>query len=182
MTNIACLGWGSLIWDPGDLPIQRHWFKDGPLIPVEFARQSNDEQITLVIVPSAHPVRSLWALMDCDSVGEARKRLRVREGTGDQYIDDWSRGSRSPDCIPGLNEWVLGKNIDSVIWTGLPPKFRKENNRLPSEEEVLAHLRKLRGTARDNAERYIRRAPRQVDTAYRRRIEAELQWLPNREW
>ena len=38
--KIACLGWGSVIWDPRALPIQREWFKDGPFAPVEFTRQS----------------------------------------------------------------------------------------------------------------------------------------------
>ena len=180
MTNIACLGWGSLIWDPRNLPIRRYWFKDGPLIPLEFARQSEDDRITLVITLAARPVRSLWALMDSDSLEEAKERLRLREGrTKPEYIGDWSRGQLSPVSIPGLSEWALTRNVDSVVWTALPPKFKGENNRQPGVEDVLQHLQELSGTKQDAAEKYIRRAPRQIDTAYRRRIEAELQWLPS---
>ena len=179
MTNVACLGWGSLIWDPRDLPIRRYWFDDGPLIPLEFARQSKDDRITLVITLAARPVRSLWALMDSDDLEDAKERLRLREGrTKPEYIGDWSRGGRSPDEIPELSEWALARNVDSVVWTALPPRFKGENNRQPGVEDVLRYLQALTGTARDAAEQYIRRAPRQIDTAYRRRIEAEFQWLP----
>ena len=179
MTTIACLGWGSLIWDPRDLPIRGCWFDDGPLIPLEFARQSVDDRITLVISPDARPVRSLWNLMDSDNLEDAKEQLRLREGrTKPKYIGNWSRGKRSPDRIPDLREWTLARNLDSVIWTALPPRFKGEDHRQPGVEEVLGHLRALSGTARDKAEEYIRRAPRQIDTAYRRRIEAELHWLP----
>ena len=179
MTNIACLGWGSLIWCHKNLPIRRHWFEDGPLIPLEFARQSKDDRITLVISLAARPVRSLWALMDSDSLEEAKERLRLREGrTKPEYIGDWSRGGRSPDEIPELSEWALARNVDSVVWTALPPRFKGDDNRHPGVEDVLRYLQALSGTARDAAEQYIRRAPRQIDTAYRRRIEAEFQWLP----
>lgn len=177
MINIACLGWGSLIWKPGDLPIRGGWLKDGPLVPVEFARESKGNRITLVIVPTARPVQSLWALMDGDSLEQARDQLRIREDTASRHIHYWSRGRSCPAWNPELSRWAIARNVDAVIWTGLPPKFKKEDHRLPSVEEVIGYLANLSGTARMDAEEYVRRAPGQVDTEYRRRIEAELLWV-----
>jgi hypothetical protein len=50
--------------------------------------------------------------------------------------------------------------------------------RVPSLAEVLVHLDGLRGAERDRAEEYIRKAPRQVATAYRAAIENTFGWTP----
>ena len=176
MATIACLGWGSLIWDPRELPIQRTWFADGPFLKVEFLRQSKDKRITLVLDSSATPVRSLWAVMDANDLPTAREALRMREGCKDSGISSWSRGAAAPSNVVELPEWAAAHGVDSVVWTGLPAKIG-EDERRPSIEEVLNHLRALKGAERDNAEKYVRRAPRQIDTEYRRRIEAELGWV-----
>ena len=177
--NIACLGWGSLIWNPRGLPIRRYWFDDGPLLPVEFVRQSADGRITLAVESSARPVRVLWALMDTEDTEEACKALGQREGIAEanlaRHVGRWPQGTAEPH--PRIKQWARARDLDAVIWTALPPQLEGVK-RTPSEKEVIAYLQRLRGTKRDEAERYIRRAPRQIDTAYRRGIEAALQWRP----
>lgn len=179
MTVIACLGWGSLVWDTRELPIQRTWFEDGPFIHVEFARQSNDGRITLVLEPDATPVRSLWAVMDTSEIEAARKTLCEREGIPPKkehiHIGSWSSGQLSPKLIPGLPEWANARGVRHVVWTALPPKFNGIEQ-TPTQVQVVQYLSSLTGAQRNNAERYIRFAPKQIDTAYRRRIEAAFNW------
>lgn len=180
--TIACLGWGSLVWDPRELPIRRQWFEDGPLLPIEFLRQSSDNRVTLVLAPDVPLVRSLWAIMDSSDLATAREQLRKREGTltkHPEHIASWSQGDIDPPLF-ALTEWAAAHGVGSVIWTALPPKFGGVE-RTPTLAEVIAHLRSLRGTERDNAERYIRHAPAQIDTPIRRAIEAELGWTAIRD-
>jgi len=179
LTKIACLGWGSLIWDPRELPIRRYWFDDGPLAQIEFTRKSSDERITLVIDSKAEPVRLLWAQMLPMTLQGAKEALRDREGLREvkgweAKIKGWSATEKAPSLIPGLADWARAHEIEAVVWTSLSPKFDDKDR--PTIEDVVAHLKSLNGTMRENAERYIRRAPLQIDTEYRRRIEAELGW------
>jgi hypothetical protein len=177
--RIACLGWGSLIWNTGILPIQREWFKDGPFAPIEFTRQSSDGRMTLVIDPTASPVRLLWAHMLSLDLASAREALRDREGiTAKEWqskIGAWQHGEPAPAIIPDLDRWADAHGLDAAIWTALGPKF-DNREASPSADQVVQYLRRLTGTVRDNARRYIERAPRQIDTEYRRRIEAALGW------
>jgi hypothetical protein len=184
MPRIACLGWGSLVWNPGGLPIQREWFKDGPLIQVEFLRKSENGRMTLVLHESAVAVRSLWAIMDASEIDRAREDLRAREGVCkanmDRDIRAWSapeENSSSPRLILELPQWSKARSIDAVIWTALGPKF-DANTDVPTAAQVIPYLQSLTGRASEEAERYIRYAPAQIDTSYRRAIEAALQWTP----
>src|SRR5205085_4025861 len=84
--KIACLGWGSLVWDPRSLHVRSQWFTDGPLLPIEFARESKDKRITLAITSGSPAVRSLWALSSFDSVDAAKTDLALREDIEENNI------------------------------------------------------------------------------------------------
>jgi len=176
---IACLGWGSLVWDPRELPIRKEWFKDGPFVPVEFTRQSTDGRITLVIEAHAMPMRVLWALMVPADLQVAERALCRREGIRDKDcssgIGSWQHEQAAPANIPGLSTWAEGHGVDAVVWTALGSRFKNED-RSPSADEVIEYLRELRGSIRECAKRYVEQTPAQIDTDYRREIEAVLGW------
>jgi hypothetical protein len=180
---IVCIGWGSLIWDRRNLDVDGLWRVDGPMLPVEFARQSSDGRITLVLGRGFAPVPALWSVFNTRDLAEARESLRVREdiprSRAAESIAQWRRGehaSAEPETtIPG---WAAARNLEAAVWTNLRPKFAGTNGRIPTESEVVAYLRTLEGQARAAAEEYVRCAPRQIATAYRRAIEKALDWTP----
>ena len=184
--NIVYLGWGSLVWAPRELPIQRYWFDDGPFAPVEFTRLSNDGRMTLVLDGNAWPVRLLWARSTLTDPAEAREALKEREGITardwEPLVPVWRTGCGAPPNIPSLPEWADAHEVDVAIWTALEPRYRgngttRYTKERPTVDWVLHHLKQLTGTRRDLAEQYIRCTPPQIDTEYRQRIEAALGWV-----
>jgi hypothetical protein len=177
---IAFLGWGSLVWDPGALPINHQWHADGPYVRAEFLRKSNNGRLTLVLALAADPVRSLWTTFDGSGLSQACEALRTREGIPvknlDRSIGSWSRGDPNPECILDIEPWAASRGIESVVWTSLPPKFNEQDGVGPSADEAVEYLSGLKGPTRVLAEQYIRQAPQQVDTTYRRKFEAALGW------
>lgn len=143
---------------------------------VEFARESNDGRVTLVLYPGARPVPSLWARMEAHDVEQARHDLGSREGIPrrrwPELIGAWPQDSS--ECILGIEEWARARELDAVVWTALGANF---DGGQPLGDQVIRHFQTLRGERREKAEEYVRRAPRQIDTEVRRRIEEDLNRL-----
>ncbi len=181
--RIACVAWGSLVWDPRDLLIRRPWFNDGPLLPIEFCRQSSDGRITLVITPGHPCVRTLWALFSVDDLDGAVESLRSREGipakNSDLHIGRWANNKPQNQIEVEIASWARKKRIDAVVWTALPPKFDGKDDVTPCAEEIVAYLKRLPFEKKRHAEQYVRKAPIQIDTDYRRKIQDDIGWTPS---
>jgi len=180
--KIAVLGWGSLIWDKRDLRIKGKWSKDGPHLPVEFARVSCDGRLTLVLFPGASKVQVLWAYMDADSLEEAIDNLKEREGTSENRIgfvqvsSGRHRCNVVPNTIDDIRQWSTEKNIEAIIWTNLQPKFKEKTGTEFTEDNVIKYLKDLRDDMKSEAEKYVRNAPAQIRTRMRELIEQRLGW------
>ena len=207
---IVCLGWGSLIWNLRNLPVNssgcldnhrrnsaKKWFSNGPWLlngpslPVEFARQSKDGRITLVITPDVKPIQVFSAVMDVTSMEAALCALAERE-TGTRIplekttkiVGFWSRkpsDSSNPETHPEVEciaKWAETLNYDGVVWTALKPKFRRKDE-TPTIDQVLEYLcRDLSGDKLERAKEYVRRTPASIQTEYRYEIERALGWTP----
>ncbi len=193
--RIACLAWGSLVWDPRELPMIGNWKKNGPSVKVEFLRKSADGRITLVLSPEARPVTSEWCLLNADSLDSAMLALASREGVNTKLkssvhkgIGYWKHGAKLPRGMVNLQQWAIRHNITYVVWTKLGPKHPdKDRKEIPNSEDIINYLKNLKKTAESTknpidiltlakAEEYVRRTPTQIRTRLRKVIEDLLGW------
>ncbi|CAI2718692.1 hypothetical protein [Nitrospina watsonii] len=114
----------------------------------------------------------------------ARRQLADREGCGIEHIGVMTAAGRTESALPPallviLKMWMESKNLSGVVWTELPCGFKANPGHLPAIEDVCAYLEGLieRGE-HENAEEYIRKAPRQIVTPYRSAIEQRFGWTP----
>jgi hypothetical protein len=63
-----------------------------------------------------------------------------------------------------------------LFWTDLPGKVDGVDEQVPTIEQATSYLRTLDNNTRATAEEYIRRAPKQIETEYRRKFETEFNW------
>jgi hypothetical protein len=169
----ACIGYGSLVWNPGSLPVAGEWKTNGPHLPIELTDQEGT-RMCLALTPGADAVETLWILLDVHGLEEAISALAEREQMTREELDDpsvgaWSRSRKQGMCADRVEVWAEQNELDGVVWTALRPRFKGILGRVPSGDEVVDFLGDLRrrGVA-DRAEEYIRRAP--VQTAYLRRV------------
>lgn len=182
--NIICIAWGSLLWKPGPLKLASGWHPGGPLLPLEFARDSDDSaELALVLCPGAPLVPTYWAYVDAPDLAAARAMLAAREKIASghpEFIGSIPAVGGAP--VPReIAAWLAARRLDAAVWTAVPPKFAGTGGRVPSAAEVIDFLSSLEGETRQAAEFYLRRTPPHIDTPYRRVIEARLGWRPLRE-
>ena len=171
--TIACLGWGSLIWQPKTLPVnEADWFADGPKLPLEFARHSGEDRITLVVMQDGPAVPVCWCKLPYDTLAEAVIALTKRENTKPEWIGRWPDSSEETYLHCKIIEsWAVEKGLSGVVWAALPPRWDEQNGSIPSLEDALAHLRSLGSQEVKPAIEYILRAPAQIKTPYRAPLE-----------
>jgi hypothetical protein len=172
--KIAYLGWGSLIWNSRELNLpENQWKKDGPLLPVEFVRISDNGRVTLVIDKKSEPLPVLWAIAKEKNIKDAVNLLAKREGPTDpKNIAHVNVADVTEDPIEQVViDWLKEKDINAAIWTNLSYK-----NSRPSVEEIINYLRDLNGDKLNLAKEYILKAPPQIMTLYRRCILKTLGW------
>ncbi len=145
--KIACIGWGSLIWDPKTLPISGVWKDDGPMLPIEFARESADGRITLVLTDGSKKTTSLWTMLSVSNVDEAKLKLAEREGISGNNIKYsigyWENESKKSHGVSSseIEEWASQKGLDGVVWTNLKYGLKKSRDFMPKYIDILNHLK-----------------------------------------
>lgn len=186
--KIAILGWGSLVPDPRGLPIADGWHQDGPVLPVEFSRISKNGQragcLTLVI-DEAHgsEVPTLYATSTRTALDEAVTDLQEREGTPNRENigfcnlatnEDSPRArQKHPNALARIRAWAQKNGFHAVIWTALGPRFKDGPPGVPfTPAAALGYLNSLPAATKELALQYIRTAPPQTMTAFRRLFNA----------
>lgn len=150
---------------------------------MEFARQSNGNRITLVLVPGREAVPVLWAPLLISDLEEAKTSLAVREcrrkgsqrpsaNTVRHFVDNscgwWSADSSKGSHAETIGNWAVARALEGVVWTDLPPRFNGINGQIPTGEQVVEFLSRRRGEERENAKTYVIHAPKQIVTEYRK--------------
>jgi hypothetical protein len=178
--SIAILGWGSLIWCPGSLQMKSCWHRDGPALPVEFARISNDARLTLVIHLGSVDQRTLWATAVSEDLDAVRQNVRGREGADSRAIHSATAGGQVSDGVSSqVREAIAGwlrdhRELAGCVWTGLASNWSEKQGSDFSVESAVRYLRDLQNPMR--AREYIQNTPEQIQTAVRAAAREQLGW------
>jgi hypothetical protein len=176
---VAIIGWGSLIWRPGDLAYDRllGWRAGGPRLPLEFSRLSSDGRLTLVIDPrSGVMVPTRFATSSLATLDRVIRNLADREGISDDgligFVDTSGETGRAgaPGVIADLSTWTRDNGFSYTVWTDLTAKTGF------TLEWAMTYLQELRGVKLKRAREYILRAPQEIRTPLKSRL-IDCGWL-----
>jgi sirohydrochlorin ferrochelatase len=137
-----------------------------------------------LVIDEAHglQVPTHYAVSTRDNLAQAITDLQEREGTpnpdnigfcqvaGPHFAARAIR--RPPTACEVIRAWGVEKQFDAVIWTALPPRFRDAIGVPFTPAAALHYLDGLPGPTKELALQYIRTAPPQTTTAFRRLFNA----------
>jgi len=136
-TNIAYIGWGSLIFSHDLLNI-KEWKQSNLKLPIEYSRISDNKigRLTLVIDELNGSYNNIWyTYLQTLNINKAIKDIKIREKTVKNsigYINKKSNkmriGNLSNKIIKNITDWMEEMNIDVVIWTNLQSNFKNVTN------------------------------------------------------
>lgn len=177
--KICILGWGSLVWDPRGLKTTGPWFPDGPMLPIEFARISQDGRLTLVIKQNHQIVPTLYTISSHTILQSAISNLQDREGSPtENNIGCFNFTNNLFSARPAntflreiLIDWNKQKRLDAVIWSDFSPKFQTVTGLPLQIENVISYLEGLSLETKNEALKYISNTPAQIKTGFRQQIE-----------
>lgn len=176
----AIIGWGSLISFPGSLLLSTRWHNDGPLLPVEFARISSGERLTLVIHPGSAALSTLWAASAAANLEAARQDLRGRERTAIEFIHCATAGGScsggvEPEIENAVRVWMRNHPaISACVWTGLLSNWRDKQQCDLSPDAVICFLNGIKDPTA--ARTYFQNTPNQIQTEVRAAVRNRLGW------
>jgi hypothetical protein len=164
--------------------MRTRWRPDGPRLPIEFARISQDDRLTLVIHPGSPEQPTYWAVSEFTDLDEARRNLKNREKTKSSDIhhalrDGRSSDGASPETIRTVADWMAQhQEVAAVVWTGLCSNWQDKRRQAFSPDDATRFLADLE-TARDRskatyerAREYLTNAPAVVNTPLRQAMRA----------
>ena len=186
MMKSVVLAWGSSVWDPRDLQIASKFTANGPLLPIEFCRVSEDGRLTLAIDETFGALCKTYSAPSAlEGLDAARDNLCLSEGLADAraigFVEPVS-GRQSdlamqshPQVVATIGAWAESLGYDAAIWTALTSNFDEwgKGGEPFSVSAALQYLETLEGEDRAKfaqALAYIRKAPPEVETPVREEV------------
>jgi hypothetical protein len=186
MVKSVVLAWGSLVWDPRDLRIAATFMANGPLLPIEFCRVSDDGRLTLTIDETFGALCKTYSAPSAlEGLDAARDNLCQREGMADAraigFVEPAS-GRQSdlamqshPQVVATIGAWAESLGYDAAIWTALTSNFGDwgKGGEPFSVSAALEYLETLEGedpAKFAHALAYIQKAPPEVETPVREEV------------
>jgi hypothetical protein len=183
MVKSAVLAWGSLVWNPRELQTAGKFMANGPLLPIEFCRVSDDGRLTLAIDESFGALCKTYSAPSAlESLDAARDDLCLREGMADArgigFVEPASARQSDfaleshPQVVATIGAWTESLRYDATIWTALASNFNEwgKGGEPFSVSAALQYLETLEGedpAKFAQALTYIRKAPPEVETPVR---------------